>query len=174
MGSNEILSRLDQVKARRLGEWSARCPAHPDKNPSLTIRAGERGLLLKCWAGCTLEEICQALGCRVSDLFLERKSESRKRRTVPPRPARFDWQVTAWRFRFHAMLLWLRVQDVLNASSGQDTSTWSIEEHEAAMRAVGKAYQDIERADFLEEVAFDIRAKGLAKEREHAQHSYAA
>lgn len=62
----------DLVHARRTGRgrWQAKCPSHPDRRPSLSIRQGERGILLRCWsAGCTAEQVCAALGIRVADLF---------------------------------------------------------------------------------------------------------
>lgn len=50
--------------------WAARCPAHADKNASLTITQGRRGVLLKCWSqGCAVESIVTALGLRMADLF---------------------------------------------------------------------------------------------------------
>ncbi|HUD93604.1 DUF7146 domain-containing protein [Sphingobium sp.] len=48
------------------GHWSngrgmCRCPAHPDKTPSLSVRTGTSTLLFKCFAGCTITEILQGL-----------------------------------------------------------------------------------------------------------------
>ena len=64
-----ILSRLDRVK-RVSGGYMARCPVHDDKNPSLSITEGDDGrVLLKCFAGCSTEEIVKALGLTMSDLF---------------------------------------------------------------------------------------------------------
>ncbi|MBT5714786.1 hypothetical protein HOI71_27310, partial [Candidatus Poribacteria bacterium] len=56
----QIADRLD---ARRSGEgWIAKCPAHDDNHPSLSIGAGDDGtLLLHCFAGCGFEEIARAL-----------------------------------------------------------------------------------------------------------------
>jgi len=49
--------------------WSARCPAHDDKKPSLSISEGENGrTLLFCHAGCAVAEICKAIGVSVADL----------------------------------------------------------------------------------------------------------
>lgn len=46
------------------------CPAHDDKNPSLSIREGENGkVLLKCFAGCLNTAICAAIGLTMSDLM---------------------------------------------------------------------------------------------------------
>ena len=63
-----ILDRLTGVRKSGSG-WIAKCPAHPDKSPSLSIREGERGVILKCWIGCTFPAIVDALGLRQSDLF---------------------------------------------------------------------------------------------------------
>ena len=61
MNIEEILSRFEQV--RRSGRsWIARCPAHDDKVPSLSIREKKGKILLECFAGCTLDEICVAAG----------------------------------------------------------------------------------------------------------------
>ncbi len=52
------------------GGFIARCPAHRDRSPSLSIRAGQGGrTLVHCFAGCSLESICDALKIKVSDLF---------------------------------------------------------------------------------------------------------
>lgn len=57
--------------SRRSGSgWVAFCPAHDDQHRSLSIGEGEDGrTLLNCFAGCTIEEITNALGISVSDLF---------------------------------------------------------------------------------------------------------
>jgi hypothetical protein len=69
MTAGEILARLERVR-RSGGGWMALCPAHPDRNRSLSIRPGREGrILLHCWAGCPVEAICAALKIRVGDLF---------------------------------------------------------------------------------------------------------
>ena len=48
----------------------ARCPAHADRSPSLSIRETRDGtLLLKCFAGCSVAAITRAVGLEVADLF---------------------------------------------------------------------------------------------------------
>ena len=48
----------------------ARCPAHEDSSPSLSICAAEDGkVLVNCHAGCTTEAIVTALGLEMRDLF---------------------------------------------------------------------------------------------------------
>lgn len=64
-----LLERLERVRRGGRG-WTARCPAHEDSTPSLSIGQGRDGrVLLKCHAGCELEEITRALDLQVSDLF---------------------------------------------------------------------------------------------------------
>jgi putative DNA primase/helicase len=50
--------------------WMARCPAHNDGRPSLKLDEKSDGtVLLRCFADCTTESICAALGLRLQDLF---------------------------------------------------------------------------------------------------------
>jgi len=60
------------VQARRsgAGTWQARCPAHADRSPSLSIRQGEDGrVLVHCFAGCTIAAILAALKLSIGDLY---------------------------------------------------------------------------------------------------------
>ena len=64
-----LLARLDKV--RKTGEgYAAQCPAHSDRNPSLSIRAGNRGtVLVHCFAGCKTGDVVSAVGLKLQDLF---------------------------------------------------------------------------------------------------------
>lgn len=65
-----LLARLDKVKAMKSGQWKACCPAHDDREPSLSIRTADDGkVLLHCWAGCTASDITAAVGLQLRDLF---------------------------------------------------------------------------------------------------------
>jgi len=62
----------DLVQAQRIGSgrWKARCPAHNDRSPSLSIRRGDDGrVLVLCRAGCALESILAVLKLAMRDLF---------------------------------------------------------------------------------------------------------
>ncbi len=56
--------------AKRSGQgWSARCPAHEDRNPSLSLGEGDDGrALIHCHRGCSPEAICNAKGISLKDL----------------------------------------------------------------------------------------------------------
>jgi putative DNA primase/helicase len=57
-------------RVARRGDWyDAQCPAHDDRRPSLSFKDGDRGLIVKCHAGCSLEQIVSHLGLSVRDLF---------------------------------------------------------------------------------------------------------
>ncbi|HUX68643.1 MAG TPA: hypothetical protein VMV31_14240 [Terriglobales bacterium] len=45
------------------GRWTAKCPAHDDHNPSLSIAEGGGGrTLVRCWAGCRTADVLAAAG----------------------------------------------------------------------------------------------------------------
>lgn len=65
----KLLAKFDSVKETSSG-WSARCPAHEDRQASLSIGVGDDGrVLLKCHAGCDHKKIVAALGLEERDLF---------------------------------------------------------------------------------------------------------
>ncbi len=65
-----VLQRLDKVKAAGASKWKACCPAHDDRDPSLSIREADDGkVLLHCWAGCDTADVLAAIGLTVRDLF---------------------------------------------------------------------------------------------------------
>jgi hypothetical protein len=90
-----ILARLEGVRLSRIG-WMARCPAHDDRNPSLSIREPNGKVLLNCFAGCTVEAICASLRIKVSALFPERRKSRSK---TPPILRSAERQIVGLRSR---------------------------------------------------------------------------
>jgi len=75
---DNVLAHLKRVRPSLRG-WTACCPAHADREPSLSIGLGEHGqVLLKCFAGCSLERITEAMGLTLTDLFPDGDSASEK------------------------------------------------------------------------------------------------
>ena len=77
MNVESLLAYLDGVTHLRdqngLRRWKAKCPAHDDKNPTLSVAEAPNGtILLRCWAGCSALEIVHAVGMELSDLFPDR------------------------------------------------------------------------------------------------------
>jgi len=87
-----VVSRLKGVKRQSSGDWIARCPAHEDHTPSLSITAGTDGrALVKCHAGCTTEQIVDAVGLTLTDLFTPRASNGNGPTPYPVIVAMYDY-----------------------------------------------------------------------------------
>uniref|UniRef100_A0A7V4WMA6 Zinc finger CHC2-type domain-containing protein n=1 Tax=Candidatus Caldatribacterium saccharofermentans TaxID=1454753 RepID=A0A7V4WMA6_9BACT len=70
--TERLLQLLNGVRQVGPGKWVARCPAHDDRRPSLSIAEGKDGrILLHCFAGCRTADVLQALGLTFRDLFPE-------------------------------------------------------------------------------------------------------
>lgn len=52
-------------------EWKCVCPAHDDKQSSLQVGAGNKGVVLHCHAGCRPDQIVSAIGLKMTDLFYD-------------------------------------------------------------------------------------------------------
>ena len=54
----DVAKLLNKPSKKSAGEWTACCPAHNDKNPSLSIKDGDKDEpILFCHAGCEFQEI---------------------------------------------------------------------------------------------------------------------
>ena len=149
MTTDDILARLERVRKGTRG-WIARCPAHLDRTPSLSIAEGEKGVLLKCFAGCAVEDIAESIGLSVSSLFYRHGRRRRRTQDAPVQRRVHDWRREAAALQDAAMALRLRAEIVLAAASGLETSRWTDDDWDAATAAVASAYQDMERAAALE------------------------
>ena len=69
MRIEELLERLKGVRENGPGSWMACCPAHDDRNPSMSVTERDRKILMHCHAGCSVDDICAALGIEKKDLF---------------------------------------------------------------------------------------------------------
>jgi hypothetical protein len=66
---DRVLSRLEKV-SRKDGYYIALCPHHDNREPSLSIKEGEDNrVLLKCFAGCSFDEVVAATDLETADLF---------------------------------------------------------------------------------------------------------
>ena len=52
---------------------AARCPAHEDRQASLSLGQGRDGAVLNCHAGCGTDAVLEALGMSAADLFDEHR-----------------------------------------------------------------------------------------------------
>src|SRR3954447_21642911 len=82
MNADEVAAQFDSVK--RVGRgYKARCPAHDDHDPSLSITEGGDGrVLVKCLAGCPTDQVLAAKGLKMRDLFPTTTNGNGKKRTA--------------------------------------------------------------------------------------------
>lgn len=84
MSAENLISRLDGVRAKGPGRWVAKCPAHADKTPSLTITELPDGrVLLYCHAMCAIESVLAAVGLDFDALYPEKPLEHGRRTSRP-------------------------------------------------------------------------------------------
>jgi putative DNA primase/helicase len=79
MTAPEFVERLSGVEAVAKG-WIACCPAHADRDPSLSIAEKDGKVLVHCHAGCSTDAIVQAVGLTMSDLFEDCPKRSRPKK----------------------------------------------------------------------------------------------
>lgn len=67
-----LIALLDGVKPRGPGCWVARCPAHSDRTPSLSVQEVDDGrVLLHDFGGCDTEKILAFVGLEFRDIMPE-------------------------------------------------------------------------------------------------------
>jgi len=68
-----VVSRLEGARPAGQRMWMAKCPAHDDRQASLSVKEGDDGrALLNCHAGCKTEDIVANLELAMGDLFPDR------------------------------------------------------------------------------------------------------
>ena len=65
-----LINRLDKVRETGRDRYIAKCPAHDDGDPSLSIRQlPDSRILLRCFAGCGAVDILNSLGLNWQSLM---------------------------------------------------------------------------------------------------------
>lgn len=113
-----LLSRLEH--ARKYGNgWSARCPAHQDRQASLSVGIGNDGrILVHCFAGCAVGDVLGAAGLTLGDLFARRirddSPDGRREASEAAQQAR--WRAALPVVAFEARIVALAAYDVLRGT----------------------------------------------------------
>jgi hypothetical protein len=86
MNTDTLISKLEGVRKRGTDQWSARCPAHDDRGPSLSIRGLPDGrTLVHCFSGCSVEEVLGAMDLDMDALFPAKSQAGGGTAAVPRR-----------------------------------------------------------------------------------------
>lgn len=68
MKASEFVSHIHGVRQSG-GGYIGHCPAHDDQRQSLSFTDGDKGLIVKCFAGCHVKDITAAIGVPLKELF---------------------------------------------------------------------------------------------------------
>lgn len=155
-----ILDRLSGVKECANG-YQALCPAHADRNPSLSIKTGYKAILLKCWCGCSIQNIVQALGLSESDLFFdEPHSRFHKNNGTRYQQVNFNYRWN-WRKSVSEILNITETQailadDVLRQSVVLDTTILTDAQRDSLTKQTSLAASWIRLSESLSALCFDV------------------
>jgi hypothetical protein len=131
-----LLDKLDQVKSTGNDTWRARCPSHEGRSQSLSIKLVDDRLLINCFAGCSVGEVVESIGLRISDLF----------------DKQLDSDPVARRYRNHANAreilesILVPIRTVLLAVAIQDNRTLSSDELKTFQQARATINQALDAA----------------------------
>lgn len=78
----EVLRYFDGVKRCSDDQYMARCPCHDDRKASLSVGRGQKGVVLKCQAGCDTRNIIARVGLKPRDLFYDSEHPPKTRAEV--------------------------------------------------------------------------------------------
>ena len=78
----EVLRCFDGVKRCNDDRYMARCPCHDDRKASLSIGRGQKGIVMKCQAGCDTHDILACVGLKPRDLFYDLEHSPKTRAEV--------------------------------------------------------------------------------------------
>ena len=78
----EVLRFFDGVKRCNENQYMARCPCHDDKKQSLSIGCGQKGIVMRCQAGCSTRDIIARVGLKPRDLFYDSQEKPQEKRRL--------------------------------------------------------------------------------------------
>lgn len=116
MQLEEFISLIPGNHRRNGAGYMVHCPAHEDKNPSMSVCELGGKILVKCFAGCGVEAILGKMGLAMSNLFTEErtageKAEVIRRLNTPKEVAKYEyfvqdesaldgWRLIGWKARY--------------------------------------------------------------------------
>ena len=121
-----MLDRLDKVRGRD-GRWTARCPSHDDRGPSLSIGEGDSdAVLIHCHAGCAPDAVVGAVGLSLADLFpREARDHELPARRYERRP-RVDYKALVFLLRHESYVLAIAAEKVRQGEALNDDERDSL------------------------------------------------
>ena len=84
-----FLEKLKKVGVGQPGNFSALCPAHAEKTPSLSVSFDGGIILVRCHAGCSFSSIIKAVGMHSHQFSVQKE----KQRSFHPRTKRYGAKI---------------------------------------------------------------------------------
>jgi hypothetical protein len=129
-----LLSHLGKVRRTGAGRWIARCPAHDDRTPSLSVRElDDVRILLHCFAGFAAADVLNAVGLEMDALFPERPIGDKKPERRP-----FSAQDALHCLAFEGLIVFLAARDI---RAGKALSDEDIERLGLAVSRINAALE---------------------------------
>ncbi len=153
-----VLSRLTGVVKTPNG-FKAHCPSHDDHRPSVEIKQGYRCILIKDWAGCSLESILQAIGLRTEDLFYDPPRSSRKSEPLQEKANlrwRWDWRRQVNEITTLTELQAGLSQDFLDQVKNLDAENLSDDQRDFLLERIALAFSWLRLSETSADLCFDI------------------
>lgn len=102
-----------------------RCPAHEDSQASLSVSRSDKGVLLHCHAGCSVEDVLSAIQLAKGDLFDEARAQNGNGTERPQIVATYDYVDENGEFLFQTVRM--RPKDFRQRRRGPDGDwVWNL------------------------------------------------
>lgn len=135
-----ILARLDGVRKSGQG-YIAKCPAHEDKSPSLSLKEAANGdVVLHCFAGCSHVAVMESIGLKESDLFFEKYEDKKEKDQVYFSKKMLD-EID--------MQVWFCTHAISDIHKGERLKATDYEKYIACLNNLSRVYSDLKKQNFL-------------------------
>lgn len=138
----ELLDRLQKVRPAGDNRWTALCPAHEDRSPSLSIRVAGDKILIHCHAGCPTDDVLAAVGLTFSDLYADPWRASYASATVAMHGRRFAESILRDTDPLEVERMVLRIADA-DRRAGKALSAEDLARVEVARMRLSAAREDL-------------------------------
>ena len=175
---NNIVSRLQGVTVLGPNRIKAQCPSHDDAHPSFYMTLGNHAILIKDFAGCSFNQMCESLQVHPSQLFLDhtdslaRRPHKRieKEAEAFVLPMRWNWRSQCNQLEVITDCRRVLAEDFLRSIQGTVIDVMPNEDFDFLMEQVSLARSWITLAETVEDFVFDIRSQMRREESTHAHH----
>lgn len=192
MNAEALLERFHGVQRSGTG-WAAKCPAHEDRKPSLSIHERDGKILIHCHAGCSQEAVLAAAGIEARELFsddggrprvvaeypytdeerkllyvVERREPKDFRQRRPDGQGGWIWKVKGVRLVLYRLPEVLAAREILVVEGEKDVETARSLNFAATCNSGGEGKWRPEYADFLRGKRVAVIADADEPGRRHA------